>query len=65
MKKIKRKIFFYKHILIEILETLCTICLYLEHSDYGMGGRNHYYQHFRSHFNTLKSYSEDLREDFK
>lgn len=55
MKKIK----FYKGLLIELIETLCTICLYLE-SD-SRYTYNQHGVHFRSHFNELKYYSEVLR----
>lgn len=60
MKKIKRKIGFYKALLIEAIETLCTICLFLE--------RNARYSHmdvnhFRGHFRRLKQFSQELRGD--
>ena len=52
-----KKIRFYKNLLAEICETLCTICLCMatdrEH------GR--YREHFNSHFIELKKYSEILR----
>ena len=54
-----KKIRFYKALLIEMVETLCSICLYLErdsrfyHNSMGiyMGG----------HFNMLKRFSEEMR----
>lgn len=56
----RRKIRFYKALLAEIIETLCTICLYLETE-----GRHTYYneasRHMRGHFVALKGFSEDLR----
>lgn len=60
MKKLKSKIAFYKAVFAEILETLCSICLYLETE-----GRYHNSQsiHMRSHFNMLKGFSEQLREE--
>ena len=55
-----RKLKFYKSILIEILETLCTICLYFEIDS----KRNHnpYCEHFHSHFEVLKEFSDKLRK---
>ena len=56
----KKKIRFYKALLIELIETLCTICLYLE-----MDGRythNKMSMHMNSHFTELKKFSDDLRE---
>ena len=59
MKKIK----FYKNLLIEIIETLCSICLFLE----SLGFR--YYNSeglsFRGHFKNLKHFSSILRSDGK
>ena len=54
-----KKIRFYKALLIEIIETLCTICLYLERD--GRYSHNEESQHMRGHFKMLKGYSEDLR----
>lgn len=61
IRKVRTTITFYKALLIEILETLCTICLYIERGSY----RDSYPYHsqFRSHFNMLKSYSAVLREE--
>ena len=58
MKKIKRYFELRKQILIEILETLCSICLYLE-----IDGRHHnkYSQYMGGHFINLKMFSEELR----
>lgn len=64
MKKIKRKILFYKHVIIEVLETLCTICLFLEEQAYCSRSRNQYAIHLRSHFDTLSAYARDMIEDF-
>ena len=60
MKKLKSKIAFYKAVLVEILETLCSICLYLETE-----GRynNPHSAHMRSHFDVLKGFSKQLREE--
>ena len=57
----RKKIRFYKDLLVEVIETLCTICLYLERD-----GRYQHIpesQHFRSHFTVLKGFSEDMRRD--
>lgn len=57
----KKKLKFYKALLIEIIETLCTICLYLEQEGrYTMRG-NEASRHMRGHFVALKGFSEDLR----
>ncbi len=57
----KKKIRFYKALLREVIETLCTICLYLEKSSrYGYG--NSEGRHMRSHFTILKGFSDDLRD---
>lgn len=55
-----RKIRFYKRLLIEIVETLCSICLYLEldarhtHNSYGD-------LYMRDHFVELKKFSDEMR----
>lgn len=59
--KLKNKIFFYKGLLIEICETLASICQYLEYDARRMN--NPMGQHMRSHFNELKDYSLELREE--
>ena len=56
----KNKIRFYKALLIEIIETLCTICLYLERD--GRYTHNEVSSHMRGHFTVLKEFSEDLRK---
>lgn len=61
MKKLKKKVCFYKAMLVEILETLCSICLYLE-SD-GRFTRNKYHENMRSHFTMLKKFSRCLMEE--
>lgn len=55
-----KKIRFYKQLLIEIIETLCSICLYLDHE--GRVSHNKYGEFMHDHFSALKSYSEILRE---
>lgn len=61
MKKLKKRVCFYKAMLVEILETLCSICLYLEAD--GRYRHNPHGEHMRSHFNMLKGFSTDLRRD--
>ena len=58
----KKKIRFYKGMIVEILETLCTICLFLD----TFSRRSHIPsgEHFHSHFNELKMYSEQLRQEY-
>lgn len=55
MKKIK----FYKALLTEIIETLCSICLYLD-SD-GRYTHNPNSRYMRGHFEQLKKFSRVLR----
>ena len=54
-----RKIRFYKLLIIEIVETLCSVCLYL--SIDGAYKHNKYAIHMRDHYETLKAVSEELR----
>lgn len=58
-KKIKRFFNLQKRIQFEILETLATICLYLEFD----AGRRRYTEHMRGHYVVLKRLSEELREE--
>ena len=58
-KKIKEHISLQRRIQIETLETLCTICLWLEHD--GHYDRNPYTKYMGCHFAALKSLSEELR----
>ncbi len=53
-----KKFRFYKMMLREILETLCTICLYLENE--GHFSRNRHGQTMRLHFDSLKWYSDSI-----
>lgn len=58
----KKKIRFYKSLLIEIIETLCSICLYLEMDNiFTNHNHNKYGLFMRSHFNELKEFSTELR----
>lgn len=59
-KKFKERRALKKAICIEILETLCTICLYIYHD--GHYCRNPYGEYCRSHANRLKSFSKILME---
>jgi hypothetical protein len=54
-----KKIKFYRSLLVEIIETLCTICLYLERD--GRYTHNETGVHMHSHFEELKKFSEELR----
>ena len=56
----RKKIRLYKMLLIEIIETLCTICLYLERD--GRYTHNEESRHMRGHFIALKGLSEDLKK---
>lgn len=56
----KKKIKFYRALVVELIETLYSICLYLEsdsrysHNPCGM--------YMKSHFDKLKSFSRELRK---
>ena len=55
----RKKLKFYKALLVEIIETLCSICLYLEQD--GRRSGNELSRHMRGHFVALKEFSKDLR----
>lgn len=59
-KRIRRYFRLRRMIQQEVLETLCTICLYLERD--GHFARNSYAQYMGGHFTRLKKLSESLRE---
>ena len=59
--RLKNKIFFYKGLLIEICETLASICLYLEYDARRM--QNPMGELMRGHFNELEEYSQELRNE--
>lgn len=61
IKKVKAKVRFYKSLLFEVIETLCSICLYLETD--GRFQHNPKSQYMRGHFDALKDYSEMLRNE--
>ena len=54
-----KKIRFYKALLVEIIETLCSICLFLETD--GRLSHNPHWVFMRDHFTQLKNYSKELR----
>ncbi len=56
-----KKFRFYKMMLREILETLCTICLYLEAE--GHFSRNRHGQTMGLRFDSLKRYSDSIALD--
>ena len=58
-KKLKDYFSLQRNIQIETLETLCTICLWLEHD--GRHSRNPYSEYMNDHFVALKSLSKELR----
>ena len=60
-KRIRRYFRLQKIIQHEVLETLCTICLYLEHD--GHFDRNPYARCMGTHFKLLKVLSTRLREE--
>lgn len=60
IKRIRAKVTFYKTLLHEVLETLCSICIVL--------GRNRYAtprtrELMEGHFRVLKKFSAALREE--
>lgn len=61
IKKVKEKVRFYKSLLFEVIETLCSICLYLETE--GRFRHNPKSQYMRGHFDALKGYSEEIRNE--
>ena len=63
MKKIRKKILFYKALLVEILETLCTICLYLDFEGTVYHHKNPKAVYMRSHFEQLEQASSVFRKE--
>lgn len=64
IKKIKhyfRKRKTKKRMMHEVLETLASICLWLDYM--GRHYHNPYTRHMKSHFDGLKHYSEILRKE--
>lgn len=58
-KRMKEYFSLQRRIHIEILEALCTICLWLEHD--GHCDRNPYSKYMNDHFVALKDLSKELR----
>ena len=54
----RKKIRFYKLLLAEICETLCTICFDRAHIP---GSQSRMRENYMSHFYQLKTFSEKLR----
>ena len=64
IKRIRAKVAFYKTLLHELIETLCTICLFLEQFGRLSRPEIHAAQFALSgHFRELKKFSEALREE--
>lgn len=61
MKKLK----FYKRLLIELIETMITICMVLSRDMKGVYGGGRYRNILESHINELGKYSSELRKDGK
>ena len=62
-KRIKDYFDLQRRIQIETLETLCTICLWLERD--GHYDRNPYSQYMDGHFQCLKDLSKELRSKYR
>ena len=60
IKRLKNYLSFKKRMQTEVLETLASICLYLDYD--GHYGKNRYAEYMRSHFTELKALSEELRK---
>ena len=60
LKKIKQYLKLQANIQIEIIETLASICKYLDYD--GHFGRNPHSQYMQSHFKNLIELSKELRE---
>ena len=63
MKKLKRKIRFYKKLLVEVLETLASICLYLDFEGRFNRLHNPRAEYMHSHFEQLKQFTSILRAE--
>ena len=61
-KNLKNYFALQRRIQIEILEALCTICLWLERD--GRYDRNPYSQYMGGHFQALKDLSKELRDNY-
>ena len=56
-----KKIRFYKALLIEIVETLCTISIYLAREARCRQAQTKEANHFLDHYDELKKFSEIMR----
>lgn len=59
-KRIKKYLNLQRLICFEVLETLATICLYLDYDGHHL--RNPYSKHMKDHFVELKAFSEQIRK---
>lgn len=59
-KKIKKYFEFQRRYQHEVLETLATICLFLEHD--GRRGHITHSEHMRGHYQELKLLARELRD---
>lgn len=59
----RKKIKFYKALLVELIETLCSICLYIESDSRINRTYSRYGFTMRDHFARLKDFSETLRSE--
>lgn len=50
-----------KRLQLEVLETLATICIFLDYD--GHHSRNPYSEHLRSHHNGIKMHTDILKEE--
>lgn len=58
-----KKIKFYKILLIEIIETMASICLYLDRE--GRRNHNEYSHYMKEHYFKLVSFREELKREKK
>ena len=59
----RKKIRFYKALLVELIETLCSICLYIESDSIINRTYSRYGFTMRNHLARLKDFSETLRSE--
>ena len=61
IRRLKAKAGFYKRLIVEIIETLCSICIVLGRNNrYAMPGTR---ELMEDHFRILKKFSAALREE--
>ena len=56
-----KKMKFYKNLLIEMIETMCTLCLFMVTESRKYGCNSMYTSAFQSHFDELSKFSTKLR----